>query len=194
MYRFPQPPASYSPGEARAMIQQALAAAAELRRDTDQLPRVDADGSSECPFSERLYFDKEKTAQFVRDDLGTLRYFLKVCTGIMAGQQAEIHKLAHKRESLNGETAQDYFAKAELGYRDRLQIHQQIRRDLIDTIAEVEATLREAGTKQYPGGEPRGPFGERLYTNPHVPKPIEKFKNNSTKDAIERLRRKTKDL
>lgn len=194
MYRYSQPLARYSAAEARALIKRALVSAAELRRDTDTLPRVNADGSSECPFSENLFYRKERTAQFVRDDLRQLRDFLTSCTNHIAIGQNKIHELAHEREALNGKAAQDCFAKAELHWQAQLQNDQQVRRDLIDTIAEVEATLREAGARQFPGGDPRGPFGKRLYSEPRMPQPIEDLTTNRAKQAIENLRRETRNL
>jgi hypothetical protein len=194
MYRHYQSPAVYSVAEARALIQRALASAAELRRDTDTLPRVNPDGSSECPFAEDLFYRKERTAQFVRDDLRQLRDFLTSCTNHIAIGQNKIHELAHEREALNGRAAQDWFAEAELRWQAQLRNDQQVRRDLIDTIAEIEATLREAGARQFPGGDPRGPFGKRLYSEPHLPQPIEDLTRDRAKQAIENLRRETRHL
>lgn len=194
MYRHYRPPATYSLAEARRAIRQAMEATAELRRDADTLPPVRADGSTECPCAETLFFKKERTAQFVRDDLQELQRFLESCTTHIRIAQNKIHDLAYQREALHGDAAQDQFAKAELLLGNEMRSHQQLRRDLRDSIAEVEATLREAGLKQCPDGEPRGPFGQRIYSEPQVPQSLAELTKNNAKEQVDRILRETKDL
>ena len=194
MYRHHRSPARYSLAEARAVIRRSMTAAAELRRDADILPRINPDGSSDCPFAEELYYRKEKTVQFVRDDLREMRGFLESSVNHIGIAQNKIHELAYEREQLNGEKAQDRFAEAELKLAAEMRRHQEIRRDLMDAIAEVEATLREAGSKQFPGGSPRGPYGKPLYSEPRIPQPMEKLTANNAKAEIERLLRPSKEL
>jgi hypothetical protein len=64
----------------------------------------------------------------------------------------------------------------------------------MDAIAEVEATLREAGTKQFPGGDPQGPFGQRTHSPPRSPQSFDKLTKDDATGEIRRLLRPTKGL
>ena len=175
------------------LITGALEAAAELRKDFDMLPDTGADGSSECPFAEEMFYSKEKTAQFVRDDLDSLRDDLKFTTDQIAKLERKTDELAHERERLHGEQAQDKFAEAELKLLAHMRDLQHRRRDLLEAIAELEATLREAGSRKFPGGDPRGPFGRRVHSEPQVPRPLEEITRGNAKDEIDRIRRMAKE-
>lgn len=194
MYRHYQNPMRYSLSNARWLIDRSMAAAAELRRDGDMLPRVEPDGNTACPHAEDLYYKKEKAAQFVNDDLGELQRFLVSCTATISLLQHKSHEVAGQREGLHSDGAKDYFANAERKLAEELRDHQQMRSDLRLAITEVQATLREAGTKQFPGGNPRGPFGERVHSDPRVPQTMETLTKDNAKDTIRRLLRSTKDL
>ena len=194
MYRFPNNGWTYSIGSARELIRQAYASAAELRKDFDKLPNTAPDGSSQCPFSEELFFRKERTTQFVRDDLQELRKFLKESTERIAKLENRRYEHAHEREALNGKEAQDRFADAEWVLLAQIRDHQSVRKELLEAIAELEATVREAGSRRFPGGDPRGHFGEPVHSEPQRPRPLDEITRDNARDEIERVKRITKDL
>ena len=176
------------------LIRRALQGAEELRKDFDTLPDTGADGSSECPSAEEMFYRKEKTAQFVRDDLDSLRNELKFTIDRIAEVERKIDDLAHEREQLHGEEAQDKFAEAELQLLTYIRDLQHRRRDLLDAIAELEATLREAGSRKFPGGDPRGAFGQHVHSEPQVPRPLEEITRGNAKDEIDRIGRIAKGM
>jgi len=79
----------------RDLITRALEGAAELRKDFDMLPRTNADGTSECPFAEDMFYRKERTAQFVRDDLDSLKQDLEFTNDQIAECERKVDELAH---------------------------------------------------------------------------------------------------
>ncbi|MCO6438483.1 MAG: hypothetical protein J5J06_15440 [Phycisphaerae bacterium] len=186
MYRAP----NISGGD---LITRALEGAAELRKDFDMLPETDSDGNSECPDAEGMFYRKERTAQFVRDDLDSLKRDLKFTNDQIAERERKVDELAHERDRLHGDQAQDKFAEAELKLLAHIRDLQHRRRDLLDAIAELEATLREAGSRKFPGGDPRGPFGQRVHSEPQVPRPLEEITRGNAQEEVDRIRRMAKD-
>lgn len=175
------------------LVTRALEGAAELRKDFDMLPHTGVDGSSECPNAEEMYYRKEKTAQFVRDDLDSLKDELKLTVDRIAELERKVDELAHEREQLHGDQAQDKFAEAELKLLAHIRDLQHRRQDLLGAIAELEATLREAGSRKFPGGDPHGQFGERVHSEPQVPRPLEEITRGNAKDEVDRIRHMAKD-
>ena len=175
------------------IVDEAMQAAAELRKDIDMLPNVAGDGTTDCPFAEELYYRKERTAAFVRDDLRDLKRALQGTNEAIASLENKGDGLADQREALHGGAAQDRFAAAETSLRSRVTDLQRERQELLEAIAELEATLREADARKYPGGDPRGPFGKTVYSQPQVRRPIEEIAKGNAKEAIERIRRSTRD-
>lgn len=189
IYRHLHNDPEYGLSEARKLVRQAYEGAAELRRDCDMLPTIDADGGSDCPFAEDLFYQKEKTAQFVRDDLRLLKGFLQSAGGHLETCKAKLADLERQRADLHHQSPQDCILRAETELRTQMRRHEQARRDLLEVIAEVEATLGESDACRFPGREPRGPFGRTIRREPPKPRPIEEFRRNNAENEIKRVRR-----
>lgn len=187
MYRFPRNSEPYSLEEAGSLVKRAYAAAAELRRDCDILPRVSADGSSECPFAEDLYFRKEQSARFVREDLKELKQFAAMAASIARSGREKLSELSEQRSHLHHEGPQKHFIEAEDTLQDRMRQHERMSRDLQEAITEVEATLRESDARRFPGREPRGPYGQLADPTRAKPQEWEDIKQNRAQEAIKRI-------
>ena len=189
IYRHLHNDPEYGLSEARKLVRRAYEAATELRRDRDTLPAMDADGGSDCPFAEDLFYRKEKTAQFVRDDLRLLKGFLQSAAAHLQTCDAKLADLQRQRADLHHQSPQDWILKAETELQAQMRQHEQARRDLLAAIAEVEATLRESDARRFPGREPRGPFGQVVRRRPPKPRPFDELIEDNAKNEIERVKR-----
>ena len=121
------------------------------------LPRVDPDGSLECPFAEELYAKMEEKREIVQ---GLLEYLQGVQTAVSeAIQWCEKNQavVGAGRERLHGERAKDQYSDADSAVAAE---HKRLcmLRDRIRQVMEVaHKALSMAAAKQFPGRKPRGP-------------------------------------
>lgn len=189
MYRHYQNKERYTLVEAQRLLEQAFASAAELRRDCDRLPTVTPEGSSDCPFAEDVYYQKEETARFVRNDLEELKRYERDAAGLASLCWKKLDDLAQERARLNSEAPAGHVLEAEASLQNEVQQHHSMRKDLKEAILEVEATLREAEARRFPGREPRGPYGAVVRREKPKARPLEELRSEGVQDTLDNVRR-----
>jgi len=194
MYRLYQPKERYSLAEAERLVSQAIESAAELRHDCDRLPPVTADGGSECPFAEQLFYQKDKTARFVQDDLKALRRFEADAASLARICEHQVAELHQKQSQLHSEEPSIHMRQAGVHLQNELQQHRQMRKNIREAITEVEATLREAERHQFPGRKPRGPYGELVDPPKPALRAVEEVRKEGVKAAIEQVKHLSRGL
>jgi hypothetical protein len=194
MYRHYQPKERYSLEEARRLISRAFESAAELRRDCDGLPPMTEDGSSPCPFAEQLFYQKDKSAKFVREDLAELRRYQGDAASLARICEHKWQELSQKRSQLNYEAPAVHMRDAEEQLHKEMQQHRQMCTSLKEAISEVEATLREAERRQFPGRKPRGPYGEVVDPQKPAPRLLEEVRKEGVQWAVDRAKHLSRGL
>jgi len=145
-----------TPLEIRKAAEAAIAATPRvvenLLRTTRRLPKVEANGESDCPFAEKLYLEKQEAERSViqhqstlQECLGDVEQQVARCGNnlvvISAGQTA-LHQDELKREFTHAEASQATEYHHFVSLREQLQ----------QAIASVEQALAESLPQQYPGG------------------------------------------
>ena len=145
--------------EIAQFVQQAEAKIKELVRASASLPKVEGDGSSECPFAEQLYAKKAGVHAEVQGLIAQLQQYLLQLN-------AEIHKCTSQHglitgnaSRLHGAEARGHFSQAQLALEERHMRCVELRNRVQRALKIAEATMQAAAAKQFPGGQPRDEFG-----------------------------------
>lgn len=119
------------------------------------LPCVAPDGSSECPFAERLFFQKEQQEQKVAHDVDTLNrhlkrldYEIRRCRGNLQQIQADGGTLTLKETS-------EYYSRAGDAEQRELETAIDDRDAALTVLTRAEAVLQVSRTRKFPGREPQ---------------------------------------
>ena len=126
----------------------------ELWGKINQLPKVDENGYSECPFAEELYAYKEEAAAIVAEESKKLQLCLELVKEEIDRCQQNIEILSTDASSLHLEEAKK---KYEAGKKSqRLQYNKGVHQQelLIDLIKRADELLKLAEEKKWPIGEP----------------------------------------
>jgi len=137
------------------LMNKAVAAAKEFQRAAGELPKVDKNGSSECPFAEELYAKAEKC----REKCQGLQVQLHECLTLV---QNEIDKCGHdlsvlsaQKDQLNRDRPRAHFSAAEARIASMYKKWIQLRDSLKRTIVDIDDMLQQTKDKRYPGGMPQ---------------------------------------
>jgi len=140
----------------------------DLENKIGVLPKVDENGSSECPFAEDLYTAKEEAEEKVREALPTLCAYQSILEDELDRCRTNLERISLDAQSINMSTAKDHYGRAE-----SLQEAQYRRVDLqraavAEMIARGNKALAESATKKFPGREPQrrtpsSPLPERMH-------------------------------
>ena len=126
------------------------------------LPRVDPDGSSECPFAEQLFAQKEEPEADIVKGLPDMKDLLQRAQDCVreARQKLNGKRVDPKRygEAINARMYylfRDTDSFEESCYLQALYDHKRIQ----NALARADELLRKSRVKQWPLGRPRGRFG-----------------------------------
>jgi len=143
----------------RTSIESAKALAEEVVAAVRQLPRVEPDGTSECPFAEELYAKKDALVQRLETQYSAL------CAN-MPPMEAEIQRCRHNLATvdggharLTGDRARSHFSEAEAELAQHYRNCVQLRDRLREAIQFVQGILQAASSRAYTGEysvEPQG--------------------------------------
>lgn len=119
-----------------------------------QLPKVDKDGNSECPFAEELYARKEEAVEQVKSCLRKLYEYANWIEEQLGRCRQNASILSSGKDSLHTERPQITLSEAEqqqLAFCKRLE---SVAEKIEQTCRELEDAIREASQKEYPTGKP----------------------------------------
>jgi len=119
------------------------------------LPKVEADGSSECPFARELYAKKEKMEQQLIGRLAMLHMYLAAVEKELARCKGNLGVISAHQTMLNRDEPKRMYSEAEIAQAAEYKRYIQKRDDIRETLALVEQALAEGSPHQYPGGADR---------------------------------------
>jgi hypothetical protein len=126
------------------------------------LPRVDPDGSSECPFAEQLFAQKEEPEAEVIKGVSDMKDLLQSAQDCVreARQKVKGKWVDPKRYELASNAKMYYDARStdsfeEACYLQALCDHKRIQ----NALERADELLRKSRAKQWPLGRPKRRFG-----------------------------------
>ena len=126
-----------------------------LSDKTETLPRVDPDGSSECPWAEDKYAEKEEMIKKVKEQLQELEIYLDITCQIINQHQGNIEQVRTDKETLYSNSAKDGYSFAEMTAEHHLREAIERQTALKGMISWAEKVLSLAAEKQFPGRKPK---------------------------------------
>jgi len=127
----------------------------KLDRAMTSLPHVDEQGSSECPFAEDLYAQKEEAEKQVLEDVNRLMGYMRAIEHAIAQCRSNVARIRADSAKLNGEKARDSFSSAEEAAERELREAIQDRDAISVVLARAQAVLKVSQTRKFPGREPQ---------------------------------------
>lgn len=126
-----------------------------LAKKVRELPNIDENGHSECPFVEDLYAEKEEAMEDVVNGLKELRLYKKYRDEDIVHSRNILKTIQTKGKDLHLDRAKEKFSFAQLDqeYYIKKKIH--LRDDLKALITRTEKTLNLAKARKWPGGKPK---------------------------------------
>ena len=141
--------------EIEAFLQKAAKCVEELLRAASQLPKVDENGSSECPFAEELYAKKEEAQKKVQQCLPQLNIYRGWVGQEINRCKKNLVVISAHQDMLNRDRPRRYFSQAETKLAALYKKLLTLREKIDQMIKKIQEALREAAQKQYPGKIPQ---------------------------------------
>ena len=136
-----------------------------LRQKFKVLPKVEEDGSSECPFAEDLYAAKEEAVAKVTDRLQKMRGYLPLIEREISRCTKNRNTLNSDRQKLHDENAREQYQFALHAQQYQYQKAVDQKKALLELIRRAEQLLKHANAKQYQGKKPEKRFRPPLAAN-----------------------------
>lgn len=130
----------------------------QLKTKVRTLPRVESDGSSECPFAANLYIDKEEATEKVNQRLQEVRGYLPLLEREIARCSHNLSTISADKGNLHDEKAIEQYQAALHAQQHHYQKAIDQKMTLLDLIKRVEQLLKGAEAKKYPGSTPERKF------------------------------------
>ena len=131
----------------------------ELEQQQSQLPIVDKDGSSECPFAEELYAQKEEAEQKVIERLEHQRTVcLPAIETALAWRKGQLDSVLADGARLLTAGPQDGYHQAEGEAERELATLRRAKQETLELITRAEQALQRSMQKKFPGRAPRRPY------------------------------------
>ncbi|MBN2328683.1 MAG: hypothetical protein JXR73_16195 [Candidatus Omnitrophica bacterium] len=132
-------------------LEKTLDLISELDNKMSVLPRVNPDGSSDCPFAGELFYAKERAAQELADHLKVLQHTEAMITGELDRCQQNWEILAGDAGVLQTEAARRQYDNAETIQAHQWRQVQEYLQKFRNAILEAQRWLAKAEEKKYPG-------------------------------------------
>ena len=145
----------------------------DLQRACAELPHVEPDGSSECPFAEALYAKKERLWDRLVQDLPRLNGWLRQTDAEIARCRRNLSRLLSDSSRLSLEEASTLYSEAEDAQAAEYSLWKDCRSRVAESIGRVTAALAAAGSKRFPGKEPQESPGPLMLSASSYPDPSE---------------------
>jgi len=159
----------------------------ELLRAARQLPKVDEDGSSECPFAEELYAKKEEAQKKAQECLEQLNEYQDWVEQELTRCQSNLSVVSSGKSALHTDRAIGRLSDAE----ERLVALCEKLEELLEKIQKIfrhlQESLKEAFSKQFPGRIPRKYPGFGAPVSYSKENMASDFKNSGLDNEIKQL-------
>ena len=130
----------------------------DLNHKNRILPKVEKDGSSECPFAEDLYADKEEAAQKLTKRLQELRSFLPQIDEKIARFKSNLNRIDNDGKAISYDKAKDEYHSAKRAQESKYNKALQQKKDVLELLKKGKEMLKKANAKKYPGKKPKKAF------------------------------------
>ena len=130
----------------------------KLKSKTDVLPLVEKDGSSECPFAEDLYADKEEALENAEKCLQGARGYLPLLDREITRCSRNLSTISADKGNLHDENAKDQYQSALEAQKRIYQKKVESKKELLKLLQQAEQLLSKARAKNYPGKKPEKQF------------------------------------
>ena len=131
-----------------------------LQAVTKLLPKVDEKGSSECPFAESLYAQKEKAEEKVIEELKNASGYLDLVKGEITMWRRNLTQIIADADALNLPQAREEYNKAKESTNIQIEKNVKLQEKLLDLISKAEEHLQLAQEKKWPLGKPKEGFSQ----------------------------------
>jgi hypothetical protein len=142
-------------GRLDTLLEETKAAVKELVEKVRSLPRVEHDGSSQCPFAEELYAKKEETEKSVQGLMILLRQYLGVVLKKIERCRRNIQVIEASTTALNNDEPRREFSDAEAEQAAEYNRFVGNRDAILEVLEFVDEAMEEASAKKFPGRIPR---------------------------------------
>ena len=138
-----------------------------LQSLTNSLPVVEEDGSSECPFAEKLFAEKEEAERKVAGHVQKLNRCLVELGRELDRCRGNLQRIEVDQQSLRLTKPINEYSRAALAQRDQCYHAQNDQEAVTIVLSRAEAVLEAARNHKFPGREPRN----RSSSAPPLPTP-----------------------
>ena len=118
------------------------------------LPKVDEQGQSECPFAEKLYAEKEESAQELCEALSRLKEELQRILHQIASVKHDLSSITSDAGLVQLDAVSQKYNEAEAEGWRRLKTLEEQKQILQELLQQGEALLSESKQRSWPGKEP----------------------------------------
>jgi len=129
----------------------------ELAEAVAVLPRVDKDGSSECPFAEQLYRQKEEAHLEAQGELNDLEELLRAVDQEIGRCRKNLVRLGQGEGNIKSPETRNRYSGATAAQGTQYKKALEQRKRVLDLIEALKALLRESAQERYPGMDPENP-------------------------------------
>ena len=126
---------------ARQVMKQTDTLVRELTEAVKVLPKVDENGSSDCPLAENLYAKKQEMQEELHDHLGVLEHHQESLAEAGLRMEAGLEAIRSDGDSLHNEQAQDQYSVAAGHLDEALRECYQVQMELKQKVETVRMTL-----------------------------------------------------
>ncbi|MBC2714917.1 MAG: hypothetical protein HF978_06370 [Desulfobacteraceae bacterium] len=125
----------------------------ELISKANQLPKIDENGFSECPFAEELYAYKEKAARNLEKAIKRLRQYILPVEREIERCRQNLKKISSDRQKLHDDEAKKNYNNAKEAQLSEYNQAIQRRKRLFEIIQKADKELEKAKEKKWPPGD-----------------------------------------
>ena len=140
--------------DVEAHIERSQSAVEELQRTSGQLPKVDEDGNSECPFAEQLYAEKEEAQNEVNACLKQMDEYRKWIDEEIAGCKNDLTVISAHQEYIHRDKPRAHYSDAEAEAAATLKHLEEVKENMEEALEQMQESTKEASPKQYPSKIP----------------------------------------
>jgi len=155
------PPPQYSDDNlklADSAMEQMVGLLQNLSDKTEELPKTDKEGNSECPWAEDKYAEHVELIRRVEEQLYELQQFQTIVNQIVSKHRSNLEQIKNDYNTLNTQTAQQGYSFAEMTARHHLRKAEEHKERLNHMIEWARKVLQFAKEKKFPGGNPQKQF------------------------------------
>jgi len=130
----------------------------KLAKKTTELPNVDKDGQSECPFAENLFAEKEEHVETAVKNLKEMRGYLAHMEKLIERHRRNLDQIHSDSGALQQNSLKEDYAFAEFSQKFYYKRDLQRMKMLQHLITWTERVLTLAKGKKFPGKNPKKSF------------------------------------